>query len=637
MNYLDSRGRPAQVGAEVGRGGEAVIYRLQNQPGALAKIFTPEPRPNYEMKLGWMVAHPPENPTAHLQHPSLAWPEILLYDTNRKLRGYRMPHIEHAVPLLEVFNPRRRAEKLPGFDRRYLHRTAHNLAAALSALHHDGYVAGDLNESNVLVTSTALVTIIDTDSFQVTEQRNGTQIVYPCPVGKLEYTPPELHGKPLANVTRTPDHDAFALAVLIFQLLMEGSHPFRALWLAPGEPPPLEKRIEMGAFPYVADPTHPVAPPKNAPGLDTLHPHLAELFRRCFLHGQRSPRWRPGPDLWARALSEAEKALVCCSEGHWFSSHLSGCPYCALQRKQPNAATARPVQEGKHAWAEPPFQRQGTASARPAPKPGQPKRSQTRGGLGGPFGWPGRAVPAGAPAGYGGSGTAAVLRNRPGLRTAALKSSLRTILTKSVRYGIGQGALAGAAPAALLGLFNWLSGSPLDWTLLLTFSGIAGGVVRGWKPGYRLARLVDQYVGWKRFWEVLGALIGAAIGTTFGLIGAMAVFPLFLGFFLGLYLGQYAGGKLWQFGNQLGWERIGGSVMAFFAGGFGFGLARLANQLGLNALGARLAVDLLPFAGDGPFWYPIIWLLAGAFGGALFGALSGWFVDLAGRFSRLTD
>ena len=34
------------------------------------------------------------------------------------------------------------------------------LAAALSALHHSGYVAGDLNESNVLVTPAALVTLI---------------------------------------------------------------------------------------------------------------------------------------------------------------------------------------------------------------------------------------------------------------------------------------------------------------------------------------------------------------------------------------------------------------------------------------------------------------------------------------------
>ena len=78
-----------------------------------------------------------------------------------------MPYIQRTVSLLEVFNPRRRVTVLPQFDRRYLLRTARNLAAAISALHSSGYVAGDLNESNILVTPTALVTLIDTDSFQV--------------------------------------------------------------------------------------------------------------------------------------------------------------------------------------------------------------------------------------------------------------------------------------------------------------------------------------------------------------------------------------------------------------------------------------------------------------------------------------
>ena len=56
---------------------------------------------------------------------------------------------------------------LPSFNRRYLHRTARNLAAALRALHESDYVIGDLNESNVMVTPSALVTVIDADSFQV--------------------------------------------------------------------------------------------------------------------------------------------------------------------------------------------------------------------------------------------------------------------------------------------------------------------------------------------------------------------------------------------------------------------------------------------------------------------------------------
>jgi DNA-binding helix-hairpin-helix protein with protein kinase domain len=272
MIVYDAQRRPVELGEIAGRGGEATVYRVVGQANRLAKIYEPAPRPNYTGKLGWMVRYPPENPTERLEHASLAWPGGLLFDSKRQLKGYWMPYIQRAVPILDVFNPRRRAEVLPDFDRRYLLRTARNLAAALSALHRSGYVAGDINESNVLVTPTALVTLIDTDSFQVSEEHQGNLVVHPCPVGKPEYIPPELQGQALAEVVRQPDHDAFALAVLVFQLLMDGSHPFRAQWLADGDPPPLEVRIANGAYPYVETPPYPVRPPKNTLGIETLHP-----------------------------------------------------------------------------------------------------------------------------------------------------------------------------------------------------------------------------------------------------------------------------------------------------------------------------------------------------------------------------
>jgi DNA-binding helix-hairpin-helix protein with protein kinase domain len=40
-----------------------------------------------------------------------------LYDENREFVGFKMPLIQDTIPLLEVFNPRLRAKKLPGFNR----------------------------------------------------------------------------------------------------------------------------------------------------------------------------------------------------------------------------------------------------------------------------------------------------------------------------------------------------------------------------------------------------------------------------------------------------------------------------------------------------------------------------------------
>ena len=265
MEIFDAQGKRFVLGKVRGRGGEATVYQVRGQPDLLAKIYTPTPRRGYETKLAWMRANPPRDPDESIGHASIAWPLELLYDAQGKFAGYLMPYIQSAAPVLQVFNPRLREKTLAGFNRKYLHRTARNIAAAIGVLDDEGYVVGDLNESNILVTAEALITIIDADSMQVQEEQDARIIFYPCPVGKPEYTPPELQGKPFRRVVRQPEHDRFGLAVLIFQLLMQGSHPFRSQWLASGDPPSISEKISRGWFPHAGASRGPVAPRRLQP------------------------------------------------------------------------------------------------------------------------------------------------------------------------------------------------------------------------------------------------------------------------------------------------------------------------------------------------------------------------------------
>jgi len=327
----DRNGNRIPLGREVGRGGEATVYRLPGRPDMAAKVFDRQAPSRDEGKLAWMVSHPPENPPDAHGHVSIAWPQELLYDERRRFVGYLLPYVRNAVSLLHVINPRLRARTLPDFDWRYLHRAARNLSAAVDAVHARGYVIGDVHDGNVLVTPGALVTLIDDDSFQVW---TGDGRLYPCPVGRAEYTPPELQGRSFARVARTVEHDRFGLGVLIFQLLMGGSHPFRARWLGSGDPLPLEERIRRGCFPYRGTPPCPVAPPGNAPNLDVLHPSVGDLTRRCFADGHGDPGLRPTAAEWNRALVEAEQGLVLCPQGHYRAAHVEKCPRCALERER---------------------------------------------------------------------------------------------------------------------------------------------------------------------------------------------------------------------------------------------------------------------------------------------------------------
>ena len=104
----------------------------------------------------------------------------------------------------------------------FLIHIAENACRAFSTVHNHGHVVGDVNSKNLLVGSDGPVKFIDCDSFQVKHAGR----VFPCSVGVDHFTPPELQGtRNLSRVVRTPNHDLFGLAVLIFELLFHGSAP----------------------------------------------------------------------------------------------------------------------------------------------------------------------------------------------------------------------------------------------------------------------------------------------------------------------------------------------------------------------------------------------------------------------------
>ena len=204
-------------------GGEAYLYAVDDHDDIVAKIYH-KPTPERADKLEVMIANPPVDPMAGSGYCSIAWPldRLMTLEDVPRVVGFTMPRIPHTRSIFEFYNPKTRRQTCPLFHYRYLIRTARNLAAAFNALHAVGYVVGDVNESNILVSETALVTLVDTDSFQVP----CGATTFRCPVGKPEYTPPELQGVRFREIDRLAEHDAFGLAVMIFQLLMEGIHPF---------------------------------------------------------------------------------------------------------------------------------------------------------------------------------------------------------------------------------------------------------------------------------------------------------------------------------------------------------------------------------------------------------------------------
>jgi DNA-binding helix-hairpin-helix protein with protein kinase domain len=318
----------------VGHGGEACIYAVPSDENLVAKIYH-KPTISYAQKLQAMLANPPVNPTDNLGHISIAWPQELLEaaDGSGGIVGFVMPRIRGMRPIMDFYNPGTRRQHCPLFNYQYLLRTARNLAAAFAALHASRYCIGDVNESNILVSDTALVTLVDTDSFQVPEPLEN--VVYRCSVGKPEYTPPELQNKTFADYDRESYHDLFGLAVLIFQLLMEGTHPFSGIFQGAIEPPTYQGRILAGHFTYSQNKQVPYLPTPISPGWNLLHPSLQDLFIRCFEDGHDNPRLRPNAQNWLSALTAVEESLVTCGNNpqHLYHNHLDKCPWCERTKR----------------------------------------------------------------------------------------------------------------------------------------------------------------------------------------------------------------------------------------------------------------------------------------------------------------
>ena len=331
--FLSGSAVEVDASSLLGSGGEARVYGVRQEPGLVAKVYH-QPTPERARKLTAMLANPPDDPMRAQGHASIAWPvDLLCAQGNRNdIVGFLMPRVVGMSSIIDFYNPKTRLKICPVFNYLYLHRAARNLATAFGALHARGYVVGDVNESNILVKDTALVTLVDTDSFQVREPSTGS--IYRCTVGKAEYTPPDLQGKSFSQLDRTTEHDLFGLGVVIFQLLMEGTHPFAGVFHGVGDAPALEDRIRAGHFPHGRFRV-PYGPISLAPPFEVLHPELQQLAVRCFEDGHRDPTARPDALAWRNALGVAEAALIACraNDQHRFGNHLPACPWCERTTK----------------------------------------------------------------------------------------------------------------------------------------------------------------------------------------------------------------------------------------------------------------------------------------------------------------
>ena len=337
----------------IARGGEGSIHEIQNMHEYVAKIFKKNKRDSErEEKICKMAASKFSNKTSEYT----TWPLDVLYD-EYGFAGYVMRRAQYNNSLSELYSNSK-------YDLKVRLYAAYNLCAAIEEIHNMGQVCGDLNPRNICINlnendkDVYKVTLVDTDSYHfITDKK-----IYRCEVGLADYLAPEIQQKISGDITLknaplptfTRETDLFALAVHVFSLLMNGSHPFACAKKENGNvtntmeqmteianrdsvvaPQPIEN-IKNGFFPFYIRKAN-IDIPVYAPEFESLTPKLQELFERTFVEGYKNPEKRVQAQEWLEGLKpiieKFERETVQCKNNHYYFKHLSYCPYCEVQQK----------------------------------------------------------------------------------------------------------------------------------------------------------------------------------------------------------------------------------------------------------------------------------------------------------------
>ena len=320
---IDHEGTRVVVGRQIGRrGGEGSAFDAASHPGHVVKLYHEPPSQEKAAKLRHLTQ-------LASSHPALlsfaAWPTSLVTD-GREPRGFLMP-LAKGKEIHQLFGPRERFVEFPSAGWDFLVHVARNCAAAFDSIHRLGVVIGDVNEGNLLVTQEGMVRLIDCDSYQV---QNGNH-AWTCDVGIPLWTAPELQGRSFRGLRRTPNHDLFGLAVLIFKTLFMGRHPYAGIPLQQAGDFVLEKAITNYMFAFSPkSPSLGLRAPPHCLDLSAFPQSYGELFERAFMRG--SENGRPMAADWAQAMETLLKNIAKCGRdpSHKYPRNLTHCPWCAI-------------------------------------------------------------------------------------------------------------------------------------------------------------------------------------------------------------------------------------------------------------------------------------------------------------------
>ena len=366
--WPDGRREPVRLGLRLAEGGDAAVHAVEGHPALVAKVYhDPGTEPRRRAKLDAMLAAPPEG--AGGADVRLAWPVALLEDGgDGPPAGFLMPRVDldRAVVLEMLLTGR--ARRAAGLSDAYRDRVAAaaNLAAAVAALHARGDHVVDLKPSNAHVyRGSFLVALLDCD---------GMSVAAPDGAGRFpahQYTDGYIAPEALRAKARPEDlgeaQDRFALAVVVFQLLNRGLHPFQGVPAPGAEVPTTDgERVAAGLYPYGPGGAGRLTPPPRSlyGGFDAA---TQRLFDRAFAGGAGRPT---AQEWWAHLRGLLDSGLrPCAADADHARFGERPCAVCGGGAGSSVVEAPTPEAERAAEYALSLHERHGRTPSRPAASP----------------------------------------------------------------------------------------------------------------------------------------------------------------------------------------------------------------------------------------------------------------------------
>lgn len=222
---------------KLGRGATAIVYKVTLDRKEFAAKIYHDDRNFDSKKIKAMLENPPANCELVLDgqtHTQLAWPLAIIEDDRKTEVGFILPLIDPVNSFsLDHYYDQGLFKKLNSREEgslSYKLEIAKNLSRVIAYMHLCGHFFIDCKPQNIRVFKrTHMVTLIDCDGFSV----NGKNQRFPAELLSTDYIAPEVQRRKIPPTKLGEPQDRYALAVILFQLLNYGTHPFQGIIIDP--------------------------------------------------------------------------------------------------------------------------------------------------------------------------------------------------------------------------------------------------------------------------------------------------------------------------------------------------------------------------------------------------------------------